>query len=86
MDHTVIIKKYANRRLYDTEKSVYVTLAQLADYIHEGLMGDHPKTGAEFHELIDRQLEAAKYLINSLQVFVSPSQLQNTHPLPRQAR
>ena len=38
MDHTVILKKYANRRLYDTEKSVYVTLAQLADYIHEGRM------------------------------------------------
>ena len=38
MENTIIIKKYANRRLYDTEKSVYVTLAQLADYIHEGLM------------------------------------------------
>ena len=38
MENTVIIKKYANRRLYDTEKSVYVTLAQLADYIHEGRM------------------------------------------------
>ena len=38
MDHTVILKKYANRRLYDTEKSVYVTLAQVADYIHEGRM------------------------------------------------
>ena len=30
MDHTVIIKKYVNRRLYDTEKSVYVTLAQVS--------------------------------------------------------
>ena len=34
----VILKKNANRRLYDTEKSVYVTLAQLAGYIHEGRM------------------------------------------------
>ena len=38
MDHTVIIKKYVNRHLYDTGKSVNVTLTQVADYIHEGQM------------------------------------------------
>ena len=36
MPQTVILKKYANRRLYDTEKSVYVTLNQVADYIRDG--------------------------------------------------
>lgn len=33
---TVVIKKYANRRLYDTEASAYVTLADLAAMAREG--------------------------------------------------
>ena len=36
MPEGVVLKKYANRRLYDTEKSVYVTLNQVADYIRDG--------------------------------------------------
>ena len=32
----VTIKKYANRRLYDTESSAYVTLDRLAQMIREG--------------------------------------------------
>ena len=36
MASTVILKKYANRRLYDTEKSAYVTLMQVADDIRAG--------------------------------------------------
>ena len=32
----VILKKYANRRLYDTDKSAYVTLNQVADYVRQG--------------------------------------------------
>ena len=36
MTTAVVLKKYANRRLYDTDKSAYVTLAQVADYIREG--------------------------------------------------
>ena len=32
----VTLKKYANRRLYDTEKSAYVTLEQVAEYIQNG--------------------------------------------------
>ena len=32
----VTIKKYANRRLYDTESSTYVTLDRLAQMIREG--------------------------------------------------
>ena len=36
MRNTVKLKKYANRRLYDTEKSAYVTLNQVADIIRQG--------------------------------------------------
>lgn len=36
MEQPVVLKKYANRRLYDTEKSVYVTLGDVADYIRSG--------------------------------------------------
>lgn len=36
MTKAVIIKKYSNRRLYDTEKNAYVTLSQVAERIKEG--------------------------------------------------
>lgn len=36
MADRVVIKKYNNRRLYDTEKNAYVTLAALAETIKEG--------------------------------------------------
>lgn len=36
MPDTVVIKKYANRRLYDTNQSAYVTLNQVADIIKQG--------------------------------------------------
>jgi polyhydroxyalkanoate synthesis repressor PhaR len=36
MPDNVKLKKYANRRLYDTEKSEYVTLNQVADLIRQG--------------------------------------------------
>jgi polyhydroxyalkanoate synthesis repressor PhaR len=34
-DDVVIIKKYANRRLYDTESSSYITLERLAEMIRQ---------------------------------------------------
>lgn len=34
---TITIKKYANRRLYDTEKSTYVTLEDLCLLVKEGV-------------------------------------------------
>ena len=37
MSKPVIIKKYANRRLYDTNKSSYVTLEDLAELVREGV-------------------------------------------------
>ena len=36
MAESVVIKKYNNRRLYDTEKNAYVTLATLSEMIKEG--------------------------------------------------
>src|SRR5262245_2084214 len=33
---TVVIKKYANRRLYDTETSAYITLEDLCQRVKEG--------------------------------------------------
>lgn len=32
----VVVKKYGNRRLYDTEQSRYITLEELADKIRDG--------------------------------------------------
>lgn len=36
MNETVVLKKYANRRLYDTEKSTYITLQEVAAIIRQG--------------------------------------------------
>jgi polyhydroxyalkanoate synthesis repressor PhaR len=36
-DNTVIIKKYANRRLYNTASSSYVTLEHLAEMVKKGV-------------------------------------------------
>lgn len=36
MTEKILLKKYANRRLYDTAKSAYVTLSEVADLIKAG--------------------------------------------------
>ncbi|MBW2486288.1 MAG: transcriptional regulator [Deltaproteobacteria bacterium] len=36
MAEKILLKKYANRRLYDTEKSRYVTLTEVAERIRNG--------------------------------------------------
>ena len=36
MADQVILKKYSNRRLYDTERNTYVTLAHVSDLIKQG--------------------------------------------------
>ena len=36
MAEKLVLKKYANRRLYDTEKSVFVSLSQVADLVKQG--------------------------------------------------
>ncbi len=33
---TVVVKKYANRRLYNTESSSYITLDNLAEMVRQG--------------------------------------------------
>jgi polyhydroxyalkanoate synthesis repressor PhaR len=38
MAKILILKKYANRRLYNCEKSAYVTLSQVADEVRSGRM------------------------------------------------
>ncbi len=36
MPEKVVLKKYANRRLYDTGKSAFVSLSQVADLVKQG--------------------------------------------------
>ena len=36
MAETIVLKKYANRRLYDTNQSTYVTLDEVAEMVREG--------------------------------------------------
>jgi polyhydroxyalkanoate synthesis repressor PhaR len=36
MSDRIVLKKYANRRLYDTQKSGYITLSEVAGYIRQG--------------------------------------------------
>jgi polyhydroxyalkanoate synthesis repressor PhaR len=36
MPEKVVLKKYANRRLYDTEKRAFVSLAQIAELVKQG--------------------------------------------------
>jgi polyhydroxyalkanoate synthesis repressor PhaR len=36
MTEKIVLKKYANRRLYDTDRSAYVTLDQVTDMIKAG--------------------------------------------------
>jgi polyhydroxyalkanoate synthesis repressor PhaR len=36
MENKLLLKKYTNRRLYDTEKSIYVTLDYVANIIRQG--------------------------------------------------
>ena len=69
-DNTLLLKKYNNRRLYDTEKSIYVTLDYVTDVVKQGrkIMVMDAKTGEDVTSAILTQivLEEArkkKYLI-----------------------
>ncbi|MGB0498215.1 MAG: polyhydroxyalkanoate synthesis repressor PhaR [Rubricella sp.] len=53
-DAPIIIKKYANRRLYNTDKSTYVTLENLAEMVREGV--DFVVTDAKTGEDITRSV------------------------------
>ncbi len=67
---TLLLKKYTNRRLYDTEKSAYVTLDYVTDVIRQGrhIQVTDAKTGEDVTSAILTQivLEEArkkKYLL-----------------------
>ena len=58
MEELIEIKKYSNRRLYDTDKSSYVTLADVADMIREGkeLRVVDAKTGEDLTRTVMLQI------------------------------
>jgi polyhydroxyalkanoate synthesis repressor PhaR len=64
MPEKVILKKYANRRLYDTEKRAFVSLSQVADLVKQGreIEISDDKTGEDVTAFILTQivLEEAK--------------------------
>ena len=69
-DNTLLLKKYTNRRLYDTEKSIYVTLDYVTDIVRKGrkIQVKDAKTGEDVTSAILTQivLEEArkkKYLL-----------------------
>ncbi len=69
-DNTLLLKKYNNRRLYDTEKSKYVTLDYVTDVVKKGrkIKVTDAKTGEDVTSAILTQivLEEArkkKYLL-----------------------
>ena len=53
-DKPTVVKKYANRRLYDTGRSSYVTLEDLCDMVKEGY--DFVVVDAKSGEDITRQV------------------------------
>ena len=57
-DDIVIIKKYANRRLYNTAKSAYVTLEHLAAMVREGVdfVVNDAKTGEDITRSVLAQI------------------------------
>lgn len=54
----VIIKKYSNRRLYDTSRSQYVTLEELANHIRQGedVQVQDAKTGEDLTQQVLAQI------------------------------
>ena len=58
MDERVRIKKYANRRLYDMERSIYVTLDDIASIVRQGksVVVRDAKTGEDVTAFILTQI------------------------------
>ena len=58
MDEVIRIKKYANRRLYDMERSVYITLDDIAGIIRHGqtVVVHDAKTGEDVTAFILTQI------------------------------
>ena len=58
MSQTILIKKYANRRLYNTSDSKYITLDQLSDLVKRGyeVQVQDAKSGADVTAFILTQI------------------------------
>jgi len=58
MDNKLLLKKYTNRRLYDTEKSIYVTLDYVTNIIKQGrqIIVLNAKTGEDVTAAILTQI------------------------------
>ncbi len=57
-DDPVVIKKYANRRLYDTTRSAYITLGDVKGMVHDGtdFIVQDAKTGEDLTHSILTQI------------------------------
>ena len=69
---TVIIKKYANRRLYDTSTSSYVTLDHLSDLVRKEV--DFEVVDAKSGEDLTRQVLTQIIFENAWQEFAPKRQ------------
>lgn len=58
LDEPIIIKKYANRRLYDTSSSSYVTLEHLSELVRQGkdFVVQDAKTGEDLTRTVLTQI------------------------------
>jgi len=68
MPEEVLLKKYANRRLYDTSASAYVTLTQVADIIKGGKTVKivDAKTGEDVTAFILTQIVVEEARLNNI--------------------
>ena len=75
MTDMILLKKYANRRLYDTQKSAYVTLGEVADLIREGktVKAFDAKTKAACIDLFEHNLK----ILHPFMPFVTEELWQN---------
>ena len=69
-DNTLLLKKYTNRRLYETEKSIYVTLDYVTDIIRHGrkIKVTDAKTGEDvtsaiLTQIVFEEARKKKYLL-----------------------
>jgi len=90
-DDVVIIKKYANRRLYDTESSSYITLERLAEMVRQkrqfkvvdAKSGDDLTRGVLTQIIMDEESRGATMLpVNFLRQLISMygDQMQSVVP------
>jgi polyhydroxyalkanoate synthesis repressor PhaR len=76
-DNTLLLKKYTNRRLYETEKSIYVTLDYVTDIIRHGrkIKVIDAKTGEDvtsaiLTQIVFEEARKKKYLLPAPLLYV----------------